>query len=139
MKLLETLLDNAWVTTGAAAGIVTGIGLLIKRFNWINHVMHAVVYAYSYADALGAFENLKGEQKLLPFGEKIIEQFVSKYGRPPNVKEMKYCLKKMEQYNEETKCEEKGKLLNEITVKGALDPRESVQVNEILTKVKRGV
>ncbi len=137
MRLLETLLDNVWVTTGAAAGVVAGLGLLVKRFSWAQHVMHAVVYAYSYADAVGALDGLKGTQKLLPFGEKIVEQFLAKHGRPPTVKEMKYCLKKMEQYNEETKCEEKGKLLNEITVKGALDPRESVQVNELLTKIKR--
>jgi|GEM_PF-3369617 hypothetical protein len=96
-SIVVDLLQIEAVQTGLIVLVIAIVGLLIKRWSWVRHIVNLGIQAYEYAEYEGALNGWKGYEKFAPFMSRFIAGYREKYGTSPPPQAKALAVKAMEQ------------------------------------------
>lgn len=94
--MFNIITGNIAVQSGLVMLLLALLGILIRRFVWIQHVVALGIQAYEYAEEQGFLQHLKAYAKFEPFMRKFIEQYYKRYGKAPSPKAKAIAVEVME-------------------------------------------
>ena len=72
------------------------LGMAARRVVWLSHVKRMAVICYYYAEEQGLLKGLQGAEKLVPFMERLKEEYFSEFGQLPTPKAIAIAVEKSE-------------------------------------------
>lgn len=96
-NIITIFIGNTVFQSAFVLLLVALLGLLIRRYVWLKHVVAIGIQAYEYAQEQGLLKNLKAYAKFEPFMRKFIAEYYKKYAKAPSPKVKAIAVKVMEE------------------------------------------